>query len=416
MSERSSKTNFDTARLGILGDALGDVVVIIDTEGRIRWANRAAIDLVQEPLDWWVGRPGFELVHPDDLALAAMSLETVREKSVGTPIEIRVKAAGGWRLFELLGSHFDDSHIALVMRDLTQRRRWEIAGDDVARFRSILQNAAGLTALLARDGTVVSASAAITRLLGHDPEAIEGKPFADLVEESDRDVFELAFGEAIRRGADGGTPAVAEVDLCSSKDHPIPFELTLVSLLDDPTVEGVVVSGHDITRLRVAQDALAELAHYDALTGLLNRRSFDEALEREWMLTHRDGIDSFVIVFDLDGFKDVNDTHGHAIGDEVLRQVARAVSAVARPTDTSGRLGGDEFGVLLVRCGDEAAALGFEARLEAELRRRPWPFDARITATVGHESLKRAPSPNEALRSADLRMLAQKRKRRGGIR
>jgi diguanylate cyclase (GGDEF)-like protein/PAS domain S-box-containing protein len=407
----NSERELDTARLAGVVDALADVVVVIGTDGIIRWANRAAADLVDGDLDSWTGRSGFELVHPDDLALAAASLETVQTKAAGTPIEVRIKSSDGWRLTELLGSRLDDDHLVLVLRDLTERRRWEVAGDDVARFRSIVHNAAGLTLLLSAEGSVMSCSASLTRCLGHDPEAVCGNPFADLVTDEDRPVFDRALAEAIGREDLGGVSATVEVNLRSRLGVEVPFELSLVCLLDDPTVQGVVVSGHDITRLRIAQDALAELAHYDSLTGLLNRRSFDDALEREWMLSQRDGIDTFVVVADLDGFKAINDRFGHSAGDDALRQVARALHACVRTTDVLGRLGGDEFGGLLVRCGGEAAAIGFVARLQEEMARRPWPFDATVGVTCAYQSLKRATSPTEALHTADLAMLAKKRDR-----
>ena len=78
----------------------------------------------------------------------------------------------------------------------------------------------------------------------------------------------------------------------------------------------------EMLRLKVQHEVLAELAYVDSLTGLANRRAFDLHLEREWALTLRDGIDSYVVVADLDRFKALNDACGHAAGDQVLRQFA----------------------------------------------------------------------------------------------
>jgi len=400
------RISLDVGRLAAF-DSLADALVVIDADGMVRWANHAAEALVGQPLDAWMGRSGLELVHPADLDMAVLSLGTVQKKEAGSPIELRIAAREGWRLMEVLGSHLDERHTVLAMRDLTERRRWEVAGDDVAQFRSVVHNAPTLTVLLRADGTVASVSAAITRQLGHDPEAVCDRRFTDLMDPEERSVFDMAMVEA--QSAAGGRPATIEVDLCSRTGVSVPFELTVLSLLEDPTVNGYVVSGHDITRLRMAQEALSALATYDSLTGLLNRRSFDAALEREWMLTQRDGIDSYVVVIDLNRFKRLNDEFGHASGDEALRQAARALHAVIRETDVLGRLGGDEFGVLLVRCGGEAAALGFADRLATEFSRRIWPHEAEITATVGHSSLRGAETPAEALNRADLAMLDAKR-------
>lgn len=319
---------------------------------------------------------------------------------------------------ELLGTNLASGQLALVLRDLTERRRWEVAGDDVSRFRAVLQHSAALTLLLDAEGVVDSATAAVTRLLGHDPENVCGRPFQDLIAPEDRPAFAAAIATAIAQSDAGGVAATVEFDLAKRGGGHVAVEASVVSLLNDPVVHGLVVACHDITRLRAAQHALSELAHHDDLTGLSNRRSFDLALEREWILTQRDGIDSFVVVVDLDGFKRVNDEHGHAAGDDVLRAVGAALRSLTRDTDMCARIGGDEFGVLLIRCGGEAAATGFCARLEDELAGLSDTI-GEVTASCGYHSLKRAPSSAEALKRADLAMLHRKGTRpnsRGDVR
>ena len=164
----------------------------------------------------------------------------------------------------------------------------------------------------------------------------------------------------------------------------------------------------EIRRLREQHEALAELAYVDALTGLGNRRSFDLHLEREWALTLRDGIDSFVVVADLDRFKQLNDSCGHAAGDHVLRLFAGALRRAARGTDILARIGGDEFGALLIRC-DERAAHAFMMRLRQAMDETPWPPLADIGASLGHASLLESTSATKALDRADLAMFARKR-------
>jgi diguanylate cyclase (GGDEF)-like protein/PAS domain S-box-containing protein len=413
MTVASTTFDFDTARSIELGDALADVVVIVDRHGVICWANRAAARLTSSRVEDWVGRPGLELVHPDDRALAALSLVTVVEKEAGTPIELRIRVAAGWRLMETIGSNLDDEHIVLVLRDVTDRRRWEIASDDVARCRAVLQHAATLTVLVDAGGRVVASSAALSRALGRDPEAIAGRPFAELVAADDCVEVEAAFERSAAQPVER-LPVLVEAQLRTQSGDAVPFELGIVGLLDDPTVEGFVVSAHDISRLRRAQEQLAVLARHDPVTGLLNRRSFDDEVAREWRFTRRHGVDSWVVVVDLDGFKQVNDDLGHAAGDRLLCDVARALEASGRTTDVCGRLGGDEFGVLLVRCGERAAA-AFARRLEEELAARRCPGGAVVRASVGYESLRAAPSATAAVDAADRRMLAAKRAARGAI-
>ena len=164
----------------------------------------------------------------------------------------------------------------------------------------------------------------------------------------------------------------------------------------------------EVLRLKVQQEVLAELAYVDSLTGLGNRRAFDVHLEREWALTQRDGIDSYVVVADLDRLKLLNDTHGHAADDQVLRQFARALREAARSTDIVARIGGDEFGVLLVRC-DERAAHSFMARLREAMGERNWGAVKQVNVSLGHASLHESTSPAKALDRADSAMYARKR-------
>ena len=355
----------------------------------------------------WVGSNALTLVHPDDLQFALLSLTSVAGKEVGTPIEVRMRLGADWLLVEIVGAPLDDGQIVLSMRDVTDRRRWEIASGDGPRFQALVQHAASITMLVDSEGNVASTSGASTRLLGLDQEVVHGRPIARIVHPDDRMAVRAGFVTAAATAI--GTPATTvQARVSTSQGDYIPFELSIVSLLDDPTVQGFVVSAHDITQLREMQAALAEQANTDALTGLLNRRAFDVALEREWVLTSRDGIVSYLLVGDLDGFKALNDRHGHAAGDEALKGVAQALRESVRDTDIAARIGGDEFAVILVRCGGEAAAIGFSSVLEDRIQERTRLLPTPIGITLGHVSLLASGSAAGALHAADSAMLARK--------
>ena len=118
-------------------------------------------------------------------------------------------------------------------------------------------------------------------------------------------------------------------------------------------VSVAIVAEQRIAQLQRRIDQLEKLAVTDELTGLLNRRGFESQLSRTLELSRRHGEPGLLIYVDLDGFKMVNDTYGHAAGDAVLKQVARMLTENVRSTDLVGRLGGDEFAVLLPRTSVE---------------------------------------------------------------
>jgi diguanylate cyclase (GGDEF)-like protein/PAS domain S-box-containing protein len=235
-------------------DELPDSVIVVDAQGILQWGNRTAEITFGRSIAESVGVSGLDLVHPDDLELVLLSLATVQEKRVGSPIEIRLLTATGWRLMELVGSPvtwLSDGAVLLTVRDLTQRRQYEIVHDHDARLRSLVQNSAAITMLVSPDGCIQSASGALTRVLGQDPELVEGLPLGQLVFEDDRTALSGAF-ERASRGASVAGPVKVQVSLLRHGNGSLPFELAIVNLIDDPTVGGYVVTGHDITDQQLA--------------------------------------------------------------------------------------------------------------------------------------------------------------------
>jgi diguanylate cyclase (GGDEF)-like protein/PAS domain S-box-containing protein len=343
---------------------LPDAVVVADASGSLIWANPAAERIFGLANSDIFGSSALELLHPEDRELAIASLNSVRGKHIGSPIELRVKAATGWKLVELIGANLIGKPpidgLVWCLRDLTERRRWEVATDDTERFRSLVHNSASILLLLDRTGTVQSVSAAITRLLGHDQELVESQPLEELVVPAHRVQWRAALAAALDEGQSVEGPTNVEVDLRRQDGGvPVPCELSIVNLLDDPTVNGLVVSAHNISQLRATRDALERLATHDPLTGLPNRTLILDRIAEMQKRGRRTGGDGAVLFIDLDRFKDVNDSLGHRVGDEVLRKVAIRFQSVLRESDSIGRLGGDEFVVLVEGSGPgdaEAAA------------------------------------------------------------
>ena len=264
------------------------------------------------------------------------------------------------------------------------------------------------------DGRFKTVNPAFGRILGYREEDIVGRPFLDFVHPDDREKTEREAAAL----SDGKTTVQFQNRYFDSDGQVHWLEWSSVPLPDEHIIYGVA---RDITDRKALEQELERLSRYDSLTGLLNRRSFDEALDAQLAYTRRYGRGGAVLILDLDRFKQINDEHGHAAGDEALRAVARALGENLRQTDTlarSGsasviaRLGGDEFAVLLPETG-AAGAEAVAERLVATLAASPLEIsgaEIQIGLSVGIALFDAGgcPPAEELLAAADRAMYVAK--------
>jgi diguanylate cyclase (GGDEF)-like protein/PAS domain S-box-containing protein len=389
--------------------SLPDAVVVVDQIGGVLWTNEAAERLFGKTSTELAGTNALEVVHAEDKELVRVALTSIRDKTVGTPLELRVRTVDGWKLVEVMASnllgHATVDGLVLCIRDLTERRRWEVANDEIARFRSLVHNAASIIMLLDPSGQIESVSAAITRLLGHAPEQVEGRDLADFVIDRDRRSLTAALARALDAPAWNSGPTTVEVEMQGRGSiSSVPFELSIVNLLDDPTVNGLVVSGHDITQLRSTQAALDGLGSRDPLTDLPNREALFRRLERSI-----DDPKTAVIYLDLDGFRPINERYGEEVGDELLRLLGNRLYQSVRRADFVARYGGDEF-VVVARTENDRDLEKLSQRLARAIEH---PTDLSVgsislTASVGLARPYPDDTPETILARADTAMYTAK--------
>jgi diguanylate cyclase (GGDEF)-like protein/PAS domain S-box-containing protein len=222
--------------------------------------------------------------------------------------------------------------------DIRERRRSFL---EMERMRDLTD--AAVEGLVLCDGeTVVSVNQSFARLAGVGPEQICGQGLAAWVPDSAiRETVFASFGSPV------------ETELRHSSGALIPVELIARSISYNNHPHNVVAF-RDLRDRRNAEAQIRFLAHHDTLTGLDNRVSFDQRLDREISLHRRAGQRLALLCLDLDGFKEVNDLYGHATGDQLLQTIARNFSSVLSDSQMLARLGGDEFAIIVPQVTDPA--------------------------------------------------------------
>jgi diguanylate cyclase (GGDEF)-like protein/PAS domain S-box-containing protein len=272
-----------------------------------------------------------------------------------------------------------------------------------ARFRLLTDNSTDIVMSLGVDGIVRYVSPSITQLGGYAPADVVGRNALVLVASEDRDAVMAAHRAAL---ASPQTTQIVEYRAITFDGSLRWFESHTRGVTDEEgRVTGAVSAVRDVAHRKSIEAELSRVAATDPLTGLANRRAFDLELSRRIASAAGSGAASagHVAIFDLDHFKRVNDNHGHAGGDAVLRVFARIARAGVREGDMVARLGGEEFGIILAGAGREQARMVCD-RVRAALAAHVLQFDGAgiaVTASAGIAAMTARSSAAEALRAAD---------------
>jgi diguanylate cyclase (GGDEF)-like protein/PAS domain S-box-containing protein len=299
-----------------------------------------------------------------------------------------------------------------ALSEEVHRRRSE------ARFGSLVQHSSDLITVLGPDARVSYQSPSIERVLGYAPEEIVGTPFGGLIDAADRSRL-LHLVEGMVTGA-GDPPQAIECTLVHKDGGTCQFEILMTNLLQEEHVGGIVLNARDVSERKAFEAQLTHQAFHDAVTGLANRALFAERVRHAITRSRREDRRCAVLFLDLDDFKEINDSLGHAAGDEVLIEVARRLDSSVRGADTAARFGGDEFAVLLedIKHSQEAADTA-ERVLEAlsvPLRAGHKELALRCSLGISVLGADSAATADEMIRDADAAMYIAKRDGKGGYR
>ena len=232
----------------------------------------------------------------------------------------------------------DEIKLAAFIATLAGAALEHVEGTE-ARFRSLAQNSSDVITIVNREGVVTYQSSSVRRVFGFEPEALVGQPFVEWVHPDEADTVRAALA---------GTSTLRPLVECRLRHQDGSWrvvETALNDLFADSSVRGLVLNSRDISERKALEHELRDRALHDTLTGLANRGLFSDRIEHS--LARRNSGPVAVVFLDLDDFKGINDSLGHAAGDNLLKDVARRLMTCVRPQDTVARLGGDEFAVLL---------------------------------------------------------------------
>lgn len=416
----------------LLAEHAQDLVTMLDDHGRFTYVSPSVSSILGHDPAGMIGKR-FDAFLEGDPATGTFDVEAMRLDEVGTDTERRLgepvrhlahHADGSTRWVETLSHRIDDDRAIGVVtiyssRDVTERVRLEEAlaverrllGDTLANIH------AGILSV-DLDGRVIEANTEFCSMVGFQPEggssvvSVEERyemldESGELVPVTDRPLARALSGAVVKQfaatlvAADGGRRDVM------ANSGPL--------LGSDGLRNGAVLTIHDVSVLRAAESELRSLATVDMLTGLPNRRHLVAALT-DALARNTETPEQLALLFlDLDGFKRVNDTYGHEIGDQVLTAVGTRIVGCLRGGDIIARLGGDEFVVIVEHLTALTDVLPLIARIERSIG-EPFQVPAgsvTIGASIGVASATAAIDAADLIARADQAMYLHKRERRG---
>jgi diguanylate cyclase (GGDEF)-like protein/PAS domain S-box-containing protein len=410
VSEEHFRLTFEGAPIG---------VALVTADGHFLRVNPALCTMLGYSAEELLNTTFQAITHPDDLDLDLALLDRCLDGSIdGYHMEKRyINKLGSdvWVELNVAMSRDADGepiHIVSQILDITERRlAAELLAASEVRFAALVEHGSDLISIADREGRLIYASPAYKSVLGVDPAGRIGLPMQDQIHPDDRKAV-LAAGSALVDAP--GDCATVQLRYAHSDGSWRWVEATITNRLADPAVGGFVINTRDVTERVVAAEHLAHQATHDTLTGLPNRALLEDRMVQARSAATRRGEVFAAFFVDIDRFKGVNDTYGHATGDLFLIETANRLLRTARVDDTVARLGGDEF-VVVACLRDETTAYDLASRLCGAFA-EPFLLNGvllAVTASVGIATVLDTDGDLDLLHAADIALYAAKANGRG---
>jgi diguanylate cyclase (GGDEF)-like protein/PAS domain S-box-containing protein len=346
-------------------------MALVGLDGSFLRVNRALPDLVGYDAEDLLALTFQDITHPDDLE---SDLELVRQVITGERRSYRMEKRYVRPNQEEVWVNLSVSlvrnesgeplYFVSQIEDVTERRRGQDALREAEdRFRSAFDEAPIGMAMNSLDGRFLRVNKAMSEITGYSREQLEATSYRSITHPDDLARNEAGIADVIEGRA---SHYRTEKRYIHSDGHVVPVDLSSTVVRDG---EGnpihLLTQVQDITERKRFEGQLQYLADHDSLTGLFNRRRFEEELTRELASAERYEGRLAVLAIDLDDFKYINDSLGHSIGDELIVRVGETLRTRLRRSDVLARLGGDEFAVILPRIEEQTALDVADSLLEA---------------------------------------------------
>ncbi|WP_151671401.1 diguanylate cyclase [Nitrincola schmidtii] len=389
------KAHVDRDRFGTLLQGLGEGVYGTDKEGRCTFINEAATQMLQTSSKAVLGKDQHSLFHhhyQDGRFYPYSECPITQTLNDGRKRELRE-----WFIRQDDGRHFPvdltvtplfnkDSIVGAVVAfsDITRRVKVEEENKRLTQYNRMLLESAG-DGIYGIDmhGKCTFINPAALKMLGFNAEEVLGQ--------DPHQIFHYCYPDGsdypshkcpVHLTKMKGVETECEDHFINSEGESLPVHLKVSPIFEDQAQVGVVVVFQNITEQKALQARLITLTTTDDLTGLYNRRYFQKQLSKEFARFQRSFAETAVLMLDLDFFKQINDTYGHAAGDKVLKDFAELLLNAQRNSDFCARVGGEEFALLLPDTS-LSHALSFANRLTKQVREAVFSFnDKRIPLTV----------------------------------
>ncbi len=327
-------------------DHMREALFVLDREQKICFANRSACQLTGCAPAELIGKPFLDRIAPLDTPI-----EFAKESDGCQQAQIR-RQKGDYLPVALRWNRSDKGEIICIAEDISEQLRQDKERRLAAK---VFENSSEGIVITDPAGTILTSNPATTRIVGYRPNELHGESLSNLFADQNRITLAEIFTIVEKKDRWEG-----EIWMRCKENSIEPFWLTITLIRDGHgRITHYAVILLNLSDKKAAEKTIYQLAYFDPLTQLPNRLLFQDRLQQALLVAEREGLKVAVLFLDLDRFKIINDSRGHAAGDALLQAVAKRLQGCVRREDTLARLGGDEFAVILgpIKHPEEAAVV-----------------------------------------------------------